>query len=260
MKLSIITVCYNNLEGIKKTYRSLENQLTDIEWVVIDGDSKDGTKEYINDILFAKATCIVFVSEPDKGIFDAMNKGIAIASGEFVIFLNSGDTLDYSLTGIIEMLNNDHDVFIFGIKKVDESNRQVKWSGLNNGIAMLPNIPLPHQSSIIRRSVFLEIGSHDLKYQILGDHDFFCRAYVKGYRYVFHSNIILSTFYMDGVSSKLRNASRVLHELRKISLSNFGTDIDFTIRMRYRFRYIISWFPFSGAIMRSARNLVFKGH
>ena len=90
-KLSIITINYNNLEGLKRTVESVINQTSkEFEYIVIDGGSNDGSGAYIE----SKSEHIDYwVSEPDKGIYNAMNKGIAKASGEYLLFLNSGDHL-----------------------------------------------------------------------------------------------------------------------------------------------------------------------
>jgi glycosyltransferase involved in cell wall biosynthesis len=96
--LSIVTVVFNDLKGLKETYTSLKAQtFTNFEWIVIDGASTDGTKEYIgqNNDLISK-----YISEPDNGIFDAMNKGIKLATGTWITFLNAGDT--YSRFSILE--------------------------------------------------------------------------------------------------------------------------------------------------------------
>ena len=88
MKLfSIITVCRNNLGELKQTYDSIKGlNGSDHEWIVIDGNSEDGTKEWLKQIPSAK-----WISEPDSGIYNAMNKGIRHASGNYLIFMNSGD-------------------------------------------------------------------------------------------------------------------------------------------------------------------------
>lgn len=97
MKLSVITINFNNLEGLKKTAESVINQTwKDFEWIIIDGGSTDGSKEYIinlNDNLNHSGwnPIAYWCSEPDKGIYNAMNKGIAKASGEYLNFMNSGD-------------------------------------------------------------------------------------------------------------------------------------------------------------------------
>lgn len=89
MKLSIITVNLNNLEGLKKTYDSVVCQtFTDYEWLVIDGGSTDGSREFIEQ---HQDKFAYWCSEPDKGIFNAMNKGIVRAKGEYLNFMNSGD-------------------------------------------------------------------------------------------------------------------------------------------------------------------------
>ena len=88
-KISIITISYNNLEGLKRTVPSVLSQTyNDYEYIVVDGGSNDGSKEYLE----SKSALITrWISEPDKGIYNAMNKGIAMATGEYCIFMNSGD-------------------------------------------------------------------------------------------------------------------------------------------------------------------------
>ena len=87
---SIITITYNAAETIETTFRSVVGQsFTDYEYIVVDGDSKDGTVDFLR----SRKDCLaVFISEPDKGLYDAMNKGMHLAKGEYLIFLNAGDT------------------------------------------------------------------------------------------------------------------------------------------------------------------------
>ena len=88
-KLSIITINYNNLEGLKRTYESVVSQTCqDFEWIIIDGGSTDGSKEFIEE---HRDKFAYWCSEPDKGVYNAMNKGIAKATGEYLNFMNSGD-------------------------------------------------------------------------------------------------------------------------------------------------------------------------
>lgn len=110
---SIISICKNNLSELKKTYNSISHQtLKDIEWIVIDGNSTDGTKEWL-----IKTTETNWISEPDNGIYDAMNKGISRAKGIYLIFLNSGDCFDSDTVlensmAIIEA--NKYPAFVYG--------------------------------------------------------------------------------------------------------------------------------------------------
>nr|MBC8490102.1 glycosyltransferase [Bacteroidota bacterium] len=110
---SIITVCKDNLEELKKTHESIIAQtINDYEWIVIDGNSRDGTLGWLERTNLAN-----WISEPDKGIFDAMNKGLNKSSGKYIIFMNSGDTfaseevLSKARTSIE---NNSYPVFIYG--------------------------------------------------------------------------------------------------------------------------------------------------
>lgn len=112
MKLTIITINYNNAPGLRKTLESIKAQTSNaFEYIVIDGNSTDGSVEIIQDYEFLISK---WVSEPDQGIYDAMNKGVSMATGDYVMFLNSGDWLHDS--NIIKDLNNqsfDADI-IFG--------------------------------------------------------------------------------------------------------------------------------------------------
>ena len=114
MTFSVITINYNNLEGLKRTAESILSQtLRDFEWIIIDGDSTDGSKEYIinlNEHLNQKGWNPIsyWCSEPDKGIYNAMNKGIAKAMGDYLNFMNSGDAFfeNMTLESVWSLLNN----------------------------------------------------------------------------------------------------------------------------------------------------------
>ena len=89
MKLSVITVNYNNITGLKKTFESVFCQTNkEFEYIVIDGASVDGS---VDEIIAHKADIEYYVSEPDRGVYDAMNKGIKVATGDYCVFMNSGD-------------------------------------------------------------------------------------------------------------------------------------------------------------------------
>lgn len=89
-KITIITVSYNDINNLKKTVASISGQLIDdIEYLIIDGGSEDGTKKYLHEL----DSKVIWISEPDTGIYNAMNKGIRAASGEWIWFVNAGDCL-----------------------------------------------------------------------------------------------------------------------------------------------------------------------
>ena len=156
MKLSIITVNLNNRPGLQKTIESVVSQTyKEFEWIVIDGGSTDGSKELIEE--YAEYISY-WVSEPDKGIYNAMNKGIAASHGEYLLFLNSGDTLYdekilnrvvNSLQGKEMYVGDSHTVN--GIDKLDLSSRdKVFYTLLKRGF--------PHQSIFYHNSIFQTVG------------------------------------------------------------------------------------------------------
>jgi glycosyltransferase involved in cell wall biosynthesis len=258
MWLSVITVCYNNLSGLVRTYASLKYDLQEFEWVIVDGGSSDGTVDFVEEEIRPTGCSLVFISDQDKGIYDAMNKGITKATGEFAIFLNAGDTLEYSIKNLLTMQNSLSDINVFSIKKIDQYNKHVKWNGLGRSPEMLYRVPIPHQGSIIRKSLFSEIGLYDLTYRLLSDHDFFSKAFRNGYEYKFFNDIVLAAFYLDGVSSHLKQSLVLLAELEDLQLKNFGIHLPLDIRIRYYFKYFLSFLPLSGRAMAFSRRIFFK--
>ena len=120
MKLSIITVNLNNLEGLKKTYESVVCQtFTDYEWIVIDGGSTDGSREFIEQ---HQDKFAYWCSEPDKGIYNAMNKGIMRAKGEYLNFMNSGDCFacKETLAGVFNKPRKED--ILYGYRREEEND------------------------------------------------------------------------------------------------------------------------------------------
>jgi glycosyltransferase involved in cell wall biosynthesis len=152
-KLSIVTICYNNIEGLKATSKSLSQVLKlNIEWVIIDGGSQDGTKQILKDL---GATQVV--SEADKGIYDAMNKGLTRSSGEYVMFLNSGDTLT-SFSAIQLLFNDDFDYSILYsdlILKSQSGATRIWKSGSYRKFLPLIGWMAPHPTFISKRKLAL---------------------------------------------------------------------------------------------------------
>ena len=168
MKLSIITVNLNNREGLQKTIDSVICQtFRDFEWIVIDGGSTDGSKELIEQYAGHFA---YWVSEPDKGVYNAMNKGIRVAKGEYLQFLNSGDWL----------CNKDSIKSVWG--KPQPPTADIIYGTRVPGFSWtIPHLltldffldsTLFHQSTFIRKQLFSE-HLYDEKYKIVSDRKFF---------------------------------------------------------------------------------------
>lgn len=130
---TIITICLNDLDGLKRTAKTVQGQsCTDYEWIVIDGGSKDGTAGFLKDIKPA-----IWVSEPDHGLYDAMNKGLVRAGGDYVLFLNAGDALVSSK--VLERLKTLIEAKDREAKKSEVKNPEVKNSEVKNSEANRPD-------------------------------------------------------------------------------------------------------------------------
>jgi len=153
MKISVITVCYNAVDTIEETIKSVIGQTyPDIEYIVIDGGSKDGTvdiiKKYADKIAY-------WVSEPDKGIYDAMNKGIAVASGDYINMMNSGDTFvsDETVEKAVAIFPKDADV-IFGDSIEKDADNSLFFIPCSPNPSLLAKTPTyRHGSSFVKASV-----------------------------------------------------------------------------------------------------------
>lgn len=178
MILSVITINLNDRQGLEKTIRSVISQsFRDFEWIIIDGDSSDGSKELI--WRYSSYTT-VWKSEPDKGIYDAMNKGTGYASGRYLLFLNSGDVFaaDDCLEKVVPRLR-DKD-FYTGYELSEKGRRGLK-SITNLYLDYFLTVDsLPHQATFIRKETLLKFGLYDTKCTIVSDWWFCFKALVKG--------------------------------------------------------------------------------
>ncbi|SHL54250.1 glycosyltransferase family 2 protein [Flavobacterium xanthum] len=219
-KISIITINYNNLEGLKRTIESVAQQTwAAFEYIVIDGGSTDGSKAYIE----AQSENVDYwVSEPDKGIYNAMNKGILKASGNYLLFLNSGDHF-YSDTVLEEYHNRvaNYDLIYFNLKVIGDNNTFLKKYPDQLSFSYFTNDTLPHPATFIKASLFTKIGMYDESFKIVSDWKFFMESICKFNCSYIRVDETLATFYLDGLSSVPQNKVLILEESRKILKSNF---------------------------------------
>ena len=179
MKLSIITINYNNRDGLKTTIDSIVSQsFKDFEWIVIDGGSTDGSRELLEQYADHFA---YWVSEPDKGVYNAMNKGIVKAKGEYINFMNSGDGFA-SPTILEEIFSTSHPAdVLYGYMTRGGLDGEV-----NNLSMMKSNLTwidfyrdgLPHQATFIKKSLFDQFGLYDESLKAVSDWKFFVNAFV----------------------------------------------------------------------------------
>jgi glycosyltransferase involved in cell wall biosynthesis len=203
-KISIITVNYNDAEGLERTITSVVNQSSlDFEYIVIDGGSTDDSlkviKKYQNKINY-------FVSEKDSGIYNAMNKGIKVAKGEYLFFLNSGD--HFFNQDVIKKISDflqQEDLVYFNIEIKDNNRSKIVSYPDTLGFSDFYVSGICHQSVFIKKSLFETIGLYDEELKIVSDWKFFILALFKhncSYKKV---NETLSTYYLGGISSQINN-------------------------------------------------------
>lgn len=189
MKLSIITVVFNDYRHIESTIKTVLTQtFTDKEYIIVDGGSTDGTKEIIQ--LYNEQ--IKWISEPDKGIYDAMMKGVRMAKGDWILFLNSGDYLENNtvLESVFDRYVDTGESFLianaicfkdWGIKKVKPHILNQNWYDA---------MPVIHPSTLIRRAVQVRYPFHQ-EYKLSADYMFFIEALKAGATYKYF-DIVLS--------------------------------------------------------------------
>ena len=178
-RISVITVCFNAQTTLPATLESIRAQGSGPwEWVVVDSASSDGTISWLQ-----AQSPDIFLSEPDTGIYDAMNKALKLARGEWVFFLNAGDVFadKYTLQAILKEFDARAgvdivygDVIYFG--RLGEKQRRFHWLKRHN----LLFGDLCHQAAFVRRSLFLQIGDFDCTLRFNADFDWFLRAFRQG--------------------------------------------------------------------------------
>ena len=200
--LSVITVVYNNVKHIERTLKSVINQTySDIEFIVIDGASTDGT---LNTIEKYRSDIDILISEPDKGIYDAMNKGLKIASGEYVIFMNSGDEF-YGNTTVEQVFRTSAfaDIYYGETEMLDENlvNQGLRRHRIPEQLNIKSfryGMSVSHQAIIIKKSI---VKNYDSKYQLSADIDWILDAITKAQKIV-NTQLVIAKYLMGGMSKK----------------------------------------------------------
>lgn len=174
--VSIVTVTYNAENTLEETIKSILNQsYKNIEYIIIDGSSKDKTVDIIKKY---EHNIHIWVSEPDNGIYDAMNKGATLANGEWVIFINAGDFLynEFVIEEFARLLTFHQDYSIlYGniLSKYKCGDYIVKPSRLEN---IIFHMPFCHQAAFVKRNLLVEYP-FDINFRIIADHEWFLRMY-----------------------------------------------------------------------------------
>jgi len=228
MKISVITINLNNRDGLKKTIESVLCQtFKDFEYIIVDGGSKDGSSDLIRQ---HEEAVSYWVSEPDRGIYHAMNKGIAIAKSSYLLFLNSGDLLlDKNILEKVSAYLGSSDI-VYGdlrIARKGSFEDHVYPDYLNFSYFLGHSIG--HPAAFIKKSLFEKVGLYDESMLICADWAFFIRA-VGLFRASYqHIPLIVSIFHTDGISCLAQNRQIMREEqirLLKNDFSFFETDYE----------------------------------
>ena len=196
--ISIITIVFNNIIGIKKTLVSISNiKDKNFEFIIIDGGSNDGTQEIIlkyNDIVSH------FITEKDKGIYDAMNKGIKLSNGEWIIFINGGDQINSVVfQDCMKELKTTNADIVYGDVLIEKNGELISEKAMPIEIINYCQ-PFCHQSSFVRRKLFID-NLFNLKYKICADYHWFLNAYIHKAKFQY-INYPISIFESGGISFK----------------------------------------------------------
>ena len=226
MTLSIITINRNNAAGLEKTMRSVASQIGgDFEYVVIDGASTDGSVEVIRSFEASFGGRLKWISEPDKGIYNAMNKGIGMATGDYLQFLNSGDSLvsdDVTMRMTEALKNREYPSILYGNMLKDmpggKAMRDRCFAGRDISFLGFYTGSLNHSSAYIRRSLFNQYGMYDEGFKIVSDWKWFLQAIILGGEKPVYVDMDVTLFDMNGISEKNKaldktERRRVLNEL-----------------------------------------------
>ena len=258
MKLSIITINYNDCSGLKKTIESVWRQTArnEIEHIVVDGGSTDGSADYLQ----ANTEKVNhWVSEPDKGIYNAMNKGIRMAHGEYIQILNAGDCLaadnvtERMLAALAEHSQEQSVDILYGnMLRVDSRGRVIGKSGeVGRSLRQYYAATLNHDCAYIRRALFDEYGLYDENLRIVSDWKWYLQAIGLGKVAPIYVDIDVTLFDCGGISETnlaLRQTERrrVLEEVLPPAVlwdyDHHSFDMEQMNRLRRHHLYPIVWF------------------
>jgi putative colanic acid biosynthesis glycosyltransferase len=236
---SVITVCLEALPDLQKTAQSLHEQLCrDFEWLVIDGGSQDGTRDW----LAQRAPPCHWVSKPDRGLYDAMNKGLQMARGTYVLFLNAGDMLagPGTLTEVADTIAMQRATpdFIYGDSFETAADGTQAYKPARPHTKIARGMFTHHQAMIYRREI-LDGLRFDTDFEIAADYDLTCR-FLQRARHVLYCPFALCNFSSGGLSQQNADQGRREQFAIRKNLDMTGSAYNTAIRaaqfMAWQFR------------------------
>jgi glycosyltransferase involved in cell wall biosynthesis len=221
--VSVVTVVYNGEDYLEDCIESVVGQTYDaVEYIVVDGGSTDASVDIIK---CYEDSIDQWISEPDKGVYDAMNKGIKRASGDIIGLVNADDYYNQDTAKIVAKVyaEKPQNIISGAMNRVMEDGseytirRSLSQSYLENTIEY--TMPVNHPATFVPAQVYKDLGVFDTSLQVLGDYDFICRAYKAGIPFTFVDRV-LSNMRVGGLSSGTNNATRRAKERYAVRKKN----------------------------------------
>ena len=247
---SIITINLNNRDGLIKTIESVLSQTyDDYEYIIIDGSSTDGSLDVIKE---RHDHITYWISEKDAGLYDAMNKGIAQASGKYCLFLNSGDYLAQNdvLQKVAETKLMDDIVYGDILYAKDRIIVASKVNPDKLSSLFLMTSCIDHQVQFIKRELFDKYGNYSLKFKIASDNEFFVKLYLNTKLTTKHLPIVITVFDISGISAITENKKLLMAERKKIHKEYFPSRMYFLYYGFTKIRDFTSSIPIVGHLSK----------
>lgn len=209
LDFSLVTVCYNSAKTLERTINSvLKQDYKSYEYIIIDGGSNDGTIDLIMSYEKVFEGRLSWISEPDRGIYDAFNKGIKRANGLYIWLINSDDYIEpHALSDIHNNICNYESKYpvISGAMNVRGVDGNIEYKSVSSATQAkkaynMDDIGIKHPATLIPKQIYEEVGLYDERFHIVGDMDWFQRAYKIGVPFLFLNNV-LTNMQNDGISN-----------------------------------------------------------
>jgi len=212
-KISIITVVKNNVNSIERTLLSVFNQAyPNLEYIIIDGQSTDGTLEIIKKYQHQLA---YWVSEPDQGISDAFNKGIAQCSGEWIGIINADDWYEPNTFQIIADNQFNGDILYGNLLYWKNTERDFVFQANHHGLTK--EMTINHPTTFVKKEVYQKLGGFNTKYKYAMDYDVMLRYFLAGVPF-YHIPKVLANFSLAGVSDT--HWLKAYKEVKAVKIAN----------------------------------------
>lgn len=253
MKLSIITINYNNAAGLKKTLNSVAVQTwSEFEHIIIDGGSADESVDVIQSYaeLYADNYPIKWISEPDRGVYDAMNKGIKMAIGEYCLFMNGGDCLSSPTTLSQITLDKHAEDLVVGYSIEEKTNREIKYSLARLSLLEVMQHGISHQAMFIKRLLFEQLGYYSTDLKVLSDCEFLYKCALKNVSFV-NLNECVALVEPGGLSNTMLEQMKNEGEIIKRVLPNsIKEDYQYILSKKQIHNIAIDWFGKSQCLFK----------